>query len=69
MAEAKRQNRARPDTHDYSEAETRDAFIDLHLRESGWRLNKLEDREYPVTGMPSASGEGYRTAPVGISCR
>jgi type I restriction enzyme R subunit len=59
VAEAKRQNQIRPDTHDYSEAETRDAFIDLLLRESGWPLDKPEDREYPVTGMPSTSGEGF----------
>ena len=31
-------NRAQPDTHDYSEAETRRAFIDLLLREAGWTL-------------------------------
>jgi type I restriction enzyme R subunit len=59
VAEAKRQNETRPDTHDYSEAETRDAFIDLLLRESGWPLNKPEDREYPITGMPTQSGEGF----------
>ena len=33
VAEAKRANQTIPDTHDYSEAETRDAFIDLLLRE------------------------------------
>jgi type I restriction enzyme R subunit len=59
VADAKRQNEARPDTHDYSEAETRDAFIDLLLRESGWPLSKPEDREYPVTGMPTAKGQGF----------
>ena len=61
VAEAKRQNEARPDTHDYTEAETRDAFIDLLLREAGWPLDKPEDgpqvREFRVTGMPEG-GEG-----------
>ena len=35
MAEAKKANAAKPDTHDYSEAETRDYFIDL-LAERSW---------------------------------
>jgi type I restriction enzyme R subunit len=59
IAEAKRRNQRIPDDHDYSEAETRDYFIDLMLREAGWPLDKEEDREYPVTGMPSASGDGF----------
>ncbi|WP_033927168.1 DEAD/DEAH box helicase family protein [Sphingomonas sp. 35-24ZXX] len=48
-----------PDTHDYNEAETRDAFIDLLLSEAGWPLDQERDREYPVTGMPSTSGDGF----------
>jgi len=36
VAAAKKANSAVPDTHDYSEAETRRAFIDLLLREAGW---------------------------------
>lgn len=59
IAEAKKRNQKVPDDHDYSEAETRDYFIDLMLREAGWPLDKTEDREYPVTGMPSASGDGF----------
>lgn len=55
----KRQNAARPDLHDYSEAETRDRFIDLLLREAGWKLDAARDREYPVTGMPNAEGTGF----------
>jgi type I restriction enzyme R subunit len=35
VAEAKKQNAARPDDHNYSEAETRDYFIDLLLKEAG----------------------------------
>lgn len=46
------------DNHDYSEAETRDAFIDLLLHEAGWPLTDTRDREYPVTGMPTKEGTG-----------
>ena len=59
VAQAKKQNEAVPDTHDYSEAETRDFFIDLLLREAGWPLTKTEDREYPVEGMPNNQGKGF----------
>jgi type I restriction enzyme, R subunit len=56
---AKAANRKRPDQHDYSEAETRDYFIDLLLKEVGWPLDQPRDREYPVKGMPSDSEEGF----------
>ena len=60
IAEVKKANAARPDDHDYSEAETRDYFIDLLLREAGWVFTKPgEDTEYPVTGMPNNTGEGF----------
>jgi type I restriction enzyme R subunit len=59
VAAAKKQNEKVPDDHDYSEAETRDYFIDLLLREAGWPLDKPEDREYPVTGMQNEKGEGF----------
>ena len=59
VAEAKKQNAARPDDHDYSEAETRDYFIDLLLKEAGWALANPQDREFPVTGMPNNAGEGF----------
>ncbi len=59
VASAKKANAVEPDTHDYSEAETRDYFIDLLLREAGWPLDQARDREYPVTGMPNESGEGF----------
>ena len=45
------------DDHDYSEAETRDRFIDVLLGEAGWPLSEDRDREYPVTGMPNG-GKG-----------
>jgi type I restriction enzyme, R subunit len=47
------------DTHDYNEAETRDIWIDRLLAEAGWPLDLPRDREFPVTGMPSTSGEGF----------
>jgi type I restriction enzyme R subunit len=56
IAKAKRKNERVPDTHNYDEAQTRDAFIELLLREAGWALDKNEDREFPVTGMPNAKG-------------
>ncbi len=59
VAAAKAANVAQPDTHDYSEAQTRDYFIDLLLKEAGWPLDQMRDREFPVTGMPNESGEGF----------
>lgn len=58
VAEAKKANAAVPDTHFYSEAETRDYFIDLLLREAGWPLDQDRDREFPVDGMPNQQGKG-----------
>ncbi|MGL5866879.1 MAG: DEAD/DEAH box helicase family protein, partial [Dermatophilaceae bacterium] len=49
---------AAPDTRDYDEATSRDLFIDVLLHEAGWPLDQPRDREYPVTGMPTASGKG-----------
>jgi len=48
-----------PDDHNYNEAETRDYFIDLLLKESCWPLDQKRDREFPVTGMPNNKGEGF----------
>jgi type I restriction enzyme R subunit len=60
VAKAKAANAARPDTHDYSEAQTRDYFIDLLLKEAGWSLlQKGRDTEYQVEGMPNAEGVGF----------
>jgi type I restriction enzyme R subunit len=59
VAAAKAANEAAPDTHDYNEAETRDAFIDLLLKEAGWALDQERDREFPVQGMPNTTGEGF----------
>ena len=59
IAEAKKKNQLVPDDHDYSEAETRNYFIDLMLHEAGWALDKAEDREYEVVGMPNAQNKGF----------
>ena len=59
VAAAKQAAGAQPDTHDYSEAETRDYFIDLLLKEAGWALDQPRDREYEVAGMPNMQGKGF----------
>lgn len=41
-----------------TEAETRTELIDLLLAEAGWPLTAARDREWPVSGIPSASGTG-----------
>ena len=60
VAAARAANEAAPDTHDYNEAQTRDAFIDLLLKEAGWDLSQPgRDTEYEVHGMPNREGVGY----------
>ena len=59
VAEAKKAAAAVPDTHNYSEAETRDAFIDLLLKEAGWPLDQERDREFEVAAMPNKEGKGF----------
>ncbi|MEE4330599.1 MAG: DEAD/DEAH box helicase family protein, partial [Wenzhouxiangella sp.] len=59
IAATKKANQAVADDHDYNEEETRDAFIDLLLHEAGWPLDQARDREFPVTGMPNESGDGF----------
>lgn len=59
VAEAKKIAAATPDSHNYSEAETRDRFIDLLLTEAGWTLDQPRDREFEVTGMPNKERTGY----------
>lgn len=59
VAAAKKAAAAEPDTHDYSEAETRDYFIDLLLKEAGWPLDQPRDREFEVSGMPNAERKGF----------
>jgi type I restriction enzyme R subunit len=59
VANAKQAAAAQPDSHDYSEAATRDYFIDLLLKEAGWPLDQPRDREFEVTGMPNQEGKGF----------
>ena len=58
---------AQPIVNDISEAETRKLYIDLLLREAGWKVSekdgeiipRLACTEIKVHGMPSESGVGY----------
>jgi type I restriction enzyme, R subunit len=59
VAAAKEASAAQPDTHDYSEAATRDYYIDLLLKEAGWPLKEPRDREFEVGGMPNQQGRGF----------
>lgn len=59
IAAAKAANQARPDDHDYNEAQTRDLFVDLMLREAGWPVEQDRYREVKVTGMPNGEGVGW----------
>ena len=58
VAAAKKANTAQPDTHDYSETETRDYFIDLLLKEAGWQLD-TRNLEIEASGMPNEQGKGF----------
>lgn len=59
VAAAKPLNAAVADTHDYNEAQTRDLFIDVLLKEAGWPLADPRDREFEVAGMPNGQDKGY----------
>jgi type I restriction enzyme, R subunit len=59
LAAIKAENEAVPDTHNWNEAKTRKLLIDLDLHRAGWKLDKPQDLEYEVTGMPSESGIGF----------
>lgn len=58
LAAVKQANIQQPDTHDYSEAETRKAFIDVLLKEAGWNLD-AKNLEVEVAGMPNGEGKGF----------
>jgi len=63
IAERKAANAGLADRHDYNEAATRSALIDVLLREAGWPLDRPEDIEFEVGGMPlrepTGTGKGY----------
>lgn len=63
IADARKRNETVTVAHDYNEAETRDRYIDVLLREVGWDPD-FDDgtrkvREFEVAGMPNESGIGY----------
>ncbi|MGI9026457.1 MAG: hypothetical protein ACR2GP_12940 [Burkholderiaceae bacterium] len=66
VAAVKRAAATTPDTHDYAEAETRDYFIDLLLKEAGWPLDQVRDREYEVSGMPTIRARASSTTCCGV---
>ena len=59
LAAVKAENGDVPETHDWNEDKTRTLIIDLDLERAGWPLDREQDREYEVTGMPTESGIGY----------
>lgn len=59
VARARDANEKTPDTHDYSEDQTRKLIIDLLLKEVGWTIDRDRDCEIPVSGMPNKQGVGY----------
>ena len=59
LAEVRAASEQQPDTHDYTEDDTRRYLIDVELHRAGWPLDQKRDREYEVTGMPNTQGIGY----------
>jgi type I restriction enzyme R subunit len=59
LARVRAEAQSIPDTHNYSEQQTRKYLIDVELKRAGWPLDREQDREYEVTGMPNNKGVGY----------
>lgn len=59
VAARRARNAGRPASLATSERATRERLIDVLLREAGWEPDEANVREYPVTGMPTASGNGF----------
>ena len=59
LAAIKAENEGVDETHDWNEDKTRKLIIDLDLERAGWPLDREQDREYEVTGMPNESCIGY----------
>lgn len=55
----KAKNEQVPDNYDYNEAQTREYFIDVLLKEAGWDPNAKNFAEYKVWGMPNNKNEGF----------
>jgi len=63
VAAQKAASQAKPDTHDYSEADTRKFYIDLLLAEAGWKVGSDGVKEeYELSGVKrnaTRTGLGY----------
>ncbi len=61
MAEQRNHNNETREFHidEISEAQTRQKYIDVGLKEAGWVIGKNCTVEEPVTGMPNVTGKGY----------
>lgn len=59
IQEIKAKNKNYDDNYDYSEAQTRDLFIDVLLKEAGWDISTQNATEYQVFGMPNDKGIGF----------
>jgi type I restriction enzyme, R subunit len=55
----KEANQQQIPAEDYTEAQTRDAFIDVMLREAHWNPKGENVEEYEVQGMPNNQGKGF----------
>ncbi|MEK7724224.1 MAG: DEAD/DEAH box helicase family protein, partial [Acidobacteriota bacterium] len=56
---AKHKNQKYPDSHNYSEAETRKNIIDLMITEAGWKIGKDCTFELEIKGMPNKENIGF----------
>src|SRR3981189_1368287 len=59
VAAARKAAEAQPDKHNYDEAETRDRYIDLMLREAGWALKIPLNIWIMNKGLPNNEGVGF----------
>lgn len=59
IAELRKEREQQVSVEVIDEATTRDLFIDVLLREAGWNPHAPNAGEFPVTGMPTESGEGF----------
>lgn len=64
FAAARKANSVQPDTHDYTETETRNYFIDLLLKEAGWELDG-KNFEIEVSGMLASTPLSQRDFETG----
>ena len=57
LQSVKSENEKTIGSSEYTEAETRDAIIDVMLREAGWNPKGKDVEEYPVKGLPTKDGK------------